>query len=143
MLLAAFHLDLDAAASELVGELRRDAGDDRAILGLHSLKARHDQLVGVRHQAAESKVFELIAHALHAHAAGKRTIDVERVLGDADALVLWHELKGAHIVQAVGELDQQHARVVGDGEQELAEILRLFGVLGDEIEPAELGQAVD
>ena len=40
-------------------------------------------------------------------------------------------------------LTREHAGVVGDGEQELAEILRLLGVLGDEVEPAELGQAVD
>ena len=46
-------------------------------------------------------------------------------------------------MQAVGELDQEHARVVGDREQELAEILGLLRVLGDEVELAELGQAVD
>ena len=54
-----------------------------------------------------------------------------------------HELQRAHVVQPVGELDQQHAGVVGDGEQQLAEILGLLGVLGDEVELAELGQAVD
>ena len=112
-------------------------------LAFMRLKTRHDELVGVRHQAAEGEVFELVAHALHAHAAGERSVDVERVLGDAGALVLRHEMERAHVVQAVGELDQEHARVIGDGEQELAEILRLLGVLGDEVEPAELGQAVD
>ncbi len=46
-------------------------------------------------------------------------------------------------MQPVGELDQEHAGVVGDREQELAEILGLLGVLGDEVKLAELGQAVD
>ena len=46
-------------------------------------------------------------------------------------------------MQAIGELNQQDAGVVGDGEQEFAEILGLLGVLGDEVELAELGQAVD
>ena len=112
-------------------------------LVFHPPKTRQDELVSVRHQAAEGEVFEFIAHALHAHAAGERGIDVERILGDAEALVLRHELKGAHIVQAIGELDQEHARVVSDGEQELPEILRLLGVFRDEVEPAELGQAID
>ena len=58
-------------------------------------------------------------------------------------LVVRHEMQRAHVVQAIGELDQQHAHVVGDGEQQLAEILRLLGVLGGEIELVELGQAVD
>ena len=102
-----------------------------------------DQRVGLRHQAAERQVLELGAHALHAHAAGERGVDVERVLGDAGALGLRHVLEGAHVVQAVGELDQEHARVVGDREQELAEVLGLLRVLGDEVELAELGQAVD
>ena len=44
-------------------------------------------LIGVRHQAAKGEVLEFVAHALHAHAAGKRGIDVERVLGDASPLV--------------------------------------------------------
>ena len=54
-----------------------------------------------------------------------------------------HVMQGAHVVQAVGELDQQHARVVGDGEQQFAEILGLLGVFGGEVELVELGQAVD
>ena len=102
-----------------------------------------DQLVRLRHQIAERKVLQFAAQALHAHAAGQRRVDVERVLGDARALGLGHEMQRAHVVQAVGELDQQHAHVVGDGEQELAEILGLLRVLGGEIELVELGQAVD
>ena len=110
---------------------------------LQLLEPRHDQIVSVRHQIAEGEVVELAAHPLHAHSAGERGVDVERVLGDARALVLRHEGERAHVVQPVGELDQQHARVVGDGEQQLAEILRLLGVLGGEVEPVELGQALD
>ena len=54
---------------------------------------------------------------------------------------MWDE--GAHVVQAVGELDQQHPHVVGDRQQELAQVLGLLGLLGDEVEPLELGQALD
>ena len=34
----------------------------------------------------------------------------------------------AHVVQAVGELDQQHAHVVGDRQQQLAQVLGLLGL---------------
>ena len=54
-----------------------------------------------------------------------------------------HEIERAHVVQPVGELDQQHADVVGDGEQQLAQVLGLRRLLGDEVELLELGQAVD
>ena len=54
-----------------------------------------------------------------------------------------HVLERAHVVQPVGELDQQHANVAGDGDQQLAEVLGLLGLLGDEVELLDLGQAVD
>ena len=54
-----------------------------------------------------------------------------------------HVLERAHVVQPVGELDQQHAHVVGDGEQELAQVLGLLGLARDEIELLQLGQALD
>ena len=40
-------------------------------------------------------------------------------------------------------LIEQHADVAGDGDQQLAEVLRLLGLLGDEVEPLDLGQAID
>ena len=54
-----------------------------------------------------------------------------------------HVGQGAHVVQAVGELDQQHPDVIGNGQQELAQVLGLLGLLGDEVEPFELGEAFD
>ena len=47
-----------------------------------------------------------------------------------------HVLEGAHVVQPVGELDQEHADVVRDGEEELAEILGLRRLLRDQVELA-------
>ena len=102
-----------------------------------------DGLVGVGVAPLEGQLLELLAHGLHAHAAGQRRIDLERLLGDAPAALRLHVLERAHVVQAVGQLDQQHADVAGDGDQELAEVLRLLGLLGDEVELLDLGQAVD
>ena len=48
----------------------------------------------------------------------------------------------AHIVQPVGQLHQQHADVAGDGQHQLAEILRLLGALGEDFQLGELGDAV-
>ncbi len=59
------------------------------------------------------------------------------------ALLARDELQGAHVVQAVGELDQQHAHVVRDGQQQLAEVLGLLRPFGHEVEPLDLGQAID
>ena len=80
---------------------------------------------------------------MHAHAAGKRRVDVERLLRGAPARLGRPMRQRAHIVQPVGELDQEHAHVVGDGEQKLAQVLGLLRLLGDEIELLQFGQPLD
>lgn len=46
-------------------------------------------------------------------------------------------------MQTVGELDQQHADVVGDRQQQLAQVLGLLGLARHQFEPLQLGQALD
>ena len=46
-------------------------------------------------------------------------------------------------MQPIGKLHQQHAHVVRDGEQQLAQVFCLLGFLGDKIEFLQLGQAFD
>ena len=99
--------------------------------------------VGLRIEDAEGMVLQLVAHALHAHAPGERRIDLHRLLGDARALLLRHELDGAHVVQAVGELDEEDADILGDGEQQLSEVLRLLRLARDDLQPLQLGDALD
>ena len=80
---------------------------------------------------------------MHAHAAGEGGIDVERLLGNPPATFRLHVAEGTHVVQPVGELDEKHAHVVGNREQQLAQVLGLLGFLGDEVELFQLCQAID
>ncbi len=107
------------------------------------VKPRGHRRAGLRVDVAEGQFLQFLAHVLHAHAPGERRIDLHRLLGDALALVLRHVVERAHVVQAVGELDEQHAHIVGNGQQQLAQVFRLLGLLGNEIELLELGQALD
>ena len=66
-----------------------------------------------------------------------------RLLGDAGPAFRRHVLERAHVVQAVGELDQQHPHVVGDRQQKLAEVLRLLGLARHQVELFQLGEALD
>ena len=52
-------------------------------------------------------------------------------------------MERAHVVQPVGELDQQHADVVAQREQELAQILGRALILRLGLDLAQLGHAVD
>ena len=51
-----------------------------------------------------------------------------------------HEFQRAHVVQAVGELDQENADVVGDRQQQLAQVLGLLGLARHQFQPFQLGE---
>lgn len=127
-----------------------EAGQRLLDFGQHILVALEDLgepcgdgAIGLRVDIAEGYLLQLLAHALHAHAPGQRRIDVHGLLGDAQALGLRHMVEGAHVVQAVGELDQKDTDVFGDREQKLAQVFRLLGLLRHEVELLQLGQTLD
>ena len=124
----------DAAIGKFLGELLLDLGDPAARPRRERFEPLGQHLVSVRVELAEGQVFELVAHLLHAHAAGERRVDFERLIGGAAARLGSLIGQRAHIVQAVGELDQQHPHIVGDGEQELAQVLGLLGLARNEFE---------
>ena len=120
-----------------------DAGDQGAVAPAQLLEALGDRRMGLGIDDAESQLLELLAHVVHAHSPGQRRVNFQRLLGRPLARRLRHELQGAHVVEAVGELDEQDPDILGDGEQQLAEILRLRRLLRDEVELLDLGQSLD
>jgi hypothetical protein len=75
---------------------------------------------------AKAKLLQLAIQGVEAETIGDRRIDVQRFVGDAAALYQAASTsEGLHVVQAIGELDQDHAHVARHGQQHLAEILRL------------------
>ena len=53
------------------------------------------------------------------------------------------KMQRAHIVQPVGELDQQHANIFRHRQDQLAEIFRLLGLVGLQFDARQFGDAVD
>ena len=132
-------LMLGQLALDLVG----DAADPVAAHHVQAGEMGDDGIARLGIEFGESQVFQLLAHILHADAPGQRRIDIDRLLGDAPALVgLLDVTQGAHIVQPVGQLDQKHADVAGHGQHQLAEILGLLGAFGEKFQLGEFGDAV-
>ena len=73
----------------------------------------------------EAEVLKFGLDGIQTQAVGERGIDVERLTGNLVLLVGGHRLQGAHVVQAVGHLDEHDAHVLAHREQQLAEILGL------------------
>ncbi len=108
--------------------------------------SRHHLLdlgVALRVQRGEREVLQLPAHLLHPEAVCQRRVDVEGLLGGAALLPLGHDGERAHVVQPVGQLDQQDAPVVGHGDEHLADGRRLLRLLGVELQAVEFGHPVD
>ena len=74
---------------------------------------------------------------------GDRGINVERFLRDAGPLFRLEILHRPHVVQPVGELDQDDADVRDHRQHHLADILGLLFFLGKIADVGDLGQAVD
>ena len=100
-------------------------------------------LVGDRIEVAEAQVFELAANLAHAEPVRDRPVDLERLLGDLLLAIGLQVLERAHVVQAVGQLDEHDADVVHHGEHHLAQVFGLLLFLGGEIDLADLGDAFD
>ena len=70
-------------------------------------------------------------------------VDVEGFAGDLLLLLGLQVLERAHVVQAVGELDDDDANVGDHGEQHLADVLGLVVFAVGELDLVELGDAFD
>ena len=137
----------DLGVDAELGEPAADLGDGRREVHLALGRAAADEVVelgeALRVEGGEREVLELLLELLHAEPVGQRGVDVERLLGDALLLVDRHRGDRAHVVQPVGELDDQHAQVARHGDEHLAHRRRLLGLARVELDALELGDAVD
>ena len=107
---------------------------------LHRLRQRR---MAPRLEVLERQLLQLAVELVQAQPVRDRRVDVERLAGDAGALVGGHRIHRAHVVQPVGELDEDHAHVARHRQQHLPERLGLRFLTRHELQLVELGQAVD
>ena len=92
--------------------------------------------------AVKPQVLEFQAQIVHAQAVGDGGVDFQGFLGHPAFLFRLESFQGAHIVQAVGELDDNHANVAGHGQRHFLEVFRLLFFLGFEFDLGELTDPV-
>src|SRR4051794_38976856 len=136
-------LGVDAERLELAREVlarRRDV-----VLALLALLVDQalDLLVLARVQGGEGEVLELPLHRVDAQPVGDRRVDLEGLLRLLDLLLLAHRADRAHVVQAIGELDEDDPDVRGHRDHHLAVVLGLRLVAARERDAGELRDAVD
>ena len=84
----------------------------------------HDLLVHLGVEGREGQVLQLPLHRVHAEAVREGGVDLEGLAGLLLLLLLRHPPQGAHVVQPVGQLDDQHPDVAGHRDDHLAHGLR-------------------
>ena len=110
-----------------------------AALGDHLL----DLLVLARVQRPEREVLELPLERVDAEAVRERRVHLERLARLLHLLLLAHVLDRAQVVQAVGELDQDHAHVLRHRDDQLAVVLGLGLLAALELDARQLRHALD
>ena len=74
---------------------------------------------------------------------GERRVDLQRLVGLQRLFLLRQCAQRAHVVQPVGQLDQDHPDVGGHRHHHLAVVLGLPLVAALEVHPGQLGDTVD
>ncbi len=93
-------------------------------------------------QVAEAEILQFDLEAIDTQAVGDRRIDIQRFARDALSLAAWHRVERLHVVQAIGELDEDDPNVADHRQHHLAEALGLGLGAGTKLDLIELADAV-
>ncbi|GHG65432.1 hypothetical protein GCM10018980_57150 [Streptomyces capoamus] len=132
---------LDAGGAQVGLDLVGHYGEVLVPLGRPLGHQPYDLVVHLGVEDREGEVLQLPLDGVHAEAVGERSIDLQRLPRLLLLLLALEVAHGAHVVQAVRELDDQDARVLGHRHDHLAHGLGLRGLA--ELDLVQLGDAVD
>ena len=140
---SALDVGLDAGGLEL----RLELGDRAVDVGLAALAPRVEELGELAEalglERLEREVLELPLDLPDAEALGERRVDLHGLAGDALLLVRRQAVQRAHVVEPVGELDQDDPDVLGHRQEHLADVLGLLLLVAVGAEAGQLRDAVD
>ena len=143
MLRAARDVGRDVGLLELLLQLRRRLLDLGLAVGPPVGDHRLDLGVLARVEDLEGEILELPLERVDAEPVRERRVHLERLLRLLHLLLLAEVLDRAHVVEAVGELDQDHAHVLRHRHDHLAVVLGLGLLAALEADPRQLRHALD
>jgi hypothetical protein len=100
-------------------------------------------LVFVGMEMREGEILQLALEPVDAQPAGQGGIEIHGFLGEFHLFLARDMAQGLHVVQPVGQFDQQNPDVRRHGQEEFADILRLVGEAAVELDIGDLGGALD
>jgi hypothetical protein len=133
----------DVQFRQLCPDLGHGLGEVHVSFGTARADEMIELAVPLRIHRGERQILELLLQALHAEAVGQRSVNVEGLRCDPLLLVHRHGRDCAHVVQTIGQLDDEDPKVLGHGDQHLAHGRRLLGLLGVELDALQFRDAID
>ena len=136
-------LGLDAGLCELGAELGDRPLDERLAALAPGVEEPGQLAEALRLERLEGEVLELPLHLPDPEPLGQRGVDLHRLAGDALLLVDRQGGQRAHVVEPVGELDEDDPDVLGHRQEHLPDVLGLLLLVGMGAELRQLRHAVD
>ncbi|EKD60839.1 MAG: hypothetical protein ACD_54C00527G0001 [uncultured bacterium] len=140
---AAINIGVDLHLFQLGADIGGDLMHHITRFALQGEEAADDGIARLGVEHAERKVFQFFAHPLHTHATRQRRIDFHGFARLLRLLFRPHRLDGAHVVQPVGQLDQNHPQVFRHCHEQFAEVFRLLRFGRRQLQIGQLGDAID
>ena len=140
---------LDTAEDGGVDPLLLETDADLLLHAVHEgFQFRHspvqrlgDFLIALRVEILQGEIFQLPLGALHAQPVRDGGVDLHGFQRLAALLLGRLIVHGAHVVETVGDLDEDHADVLGHGQKHLAQVLHLLVFLAGVLDAGQLGDA--
>ena len=131
---AVLDLGLDIDLLEPVADGRLDGLEDLLAVADDFATGLLQRAIAHRPGMTHRQVQQLVAHRIDAETVGDGRVDVHGLARDAAPLLGADRAEGAHVVQPVGELDQDDADILDHRQHHLAEVFRLLLGAGVETE---------
>ena len=143
LLRATDHFGIDPSLFKLVAHVASDPLDHITGFALQRNEPPHDRRSAFGVQHMEGEVFQFFPHPLHAHPPGQRCKNLHRFTRLLGLLFRLHCLDGAHVVQAVSQLDKDHSQIFRHRHKKLAEVFRLLGFMAAKLQVSQLGDTIN
>ena len=140
---APLHARVDVVLAQLLADHVFNAAQELLAFDAARFHGRRHLLVADGIGIAEGQILEFAAHLAHPQPMRQRRVDVHGLAGDRFLAIGLQMLEGAHVVQAVGQLDEHHAHVGHHGQQHFAHVLGLAVFAIGELDLVDLGHALD
>ena len=140
------HPAVDRGVDALLLQPRDDAvvhgGHEPVVLRGLFVQRLGDLPVAHRVQILQRQVLQLPFHLLHTQSVCNGSVDLHSLKGLLLLLLRRLVLHGPHIVQPVGDLDEDDPDVLGHGHEHLPQVLHLLLFFGGVVDPRQLADAL-